>query len=509
MAVTEAAPPHRPGRSLAVDLGLLALASLPLLLVQYLPLHDLPNHMARLFILRAGPDAEFLFQYYAVIPKPVPNLAFDAVALALAPAFGIEGAVRAFCLLCLAMYFLGARWATPVEGGRRASAYRLAPFLFYGGPFLLGFMSFCFGVGLAIVLFAAYRRLRGGSAWRSILFLAGGGLLLVASHLVAFGLWAIAIAVLEADLLLGVVARIGLRAALPRVRVVALLLLCGLVPPLLIVAAAGSRTAVPAHFRWGGLWDKAEGLFALTMFADPARELALLALALAAVAAFLLLRIWRPGRMALLLVAAIGLAYLALPRAAGGTSYIDYRLPWGAAPFLLASLLPGAASGARQQAANAAVAALVGARIALVLVQWLAWSPILAGIDTALQALPRGARLYVVEGDAGSTSRSRSPTLGHVTGYAVMRREALWPLLFADIPGHMLSVREPYRRGWVGQAPPTLTQLDALYDHVAVLRPESARIAPTLPLRCLAASPMFELLEVVPPGTATGRCSGR
>jgi hypothetical protein len=189
--------------------------------------------------------------------------------------------------------------------------------------------------------------------------------------------------------------------------------------------------------------------------------------------------------------------FLLLPRVAGGGGYVDYRMPWAASFFLVSGTIQTRRLGPGGRAVSVCLAGLAVARIALVAVQWFSWSPAIAEVVTALRDLPTGARLMVVLGDPGSTSLSRRPPLEHVAAYAVAYRQAYWAGMFADIPGQILFYQPTYKHDWGDDIPRAeLEVLDPLYQYVLVLRPQFARLAPQLPLRCVAEGKQFRLFAV-------------
>jgi hypothetical protein len=219
--------------------------------------------------------------------------------------------------------------------------------------------------------------------------------------------------------------------------------------------------------RWSGVREKAEAVAALTLFASPVAELALLVLAAIGFVVALATGVVRIRRETVAIGGAMGIAFLLAPRTALGGGYIDYRLPWAESFFVLASLAPGPNRAAWPRLW---LGTLVGARIALVAVLWLMWEPALAGIDAALRSLPPGARLLTIEAEAGSTSADRSPALVLTGAYAAAYRQAFVPSLFASVPGFILHYQPEYRRLAPSPIPATLGEPDPAYTHVLALR---------------------------------------
>ena len=501
-----------PRRDVLIDALITLVLCAPFLITRYLPLTDLPNHLARQHILADWPISAALQQYYNYRWQLVPNLGLDLFVLAAKTIVPIDLAVRIFCILALAAIFWGSGLINRHYAGRGAQAYRFTPFLCYGGPVQFGFLNFVFGIGIALLVFGMYLRLRDAPPGKLLAVLIPSGALLLLCHLMAFGICAIAIGAFELahPLSDGTTRRWSeIARAILRRQVWAALAL-GL--PLAVFVLLGPPAFGGHGVRWSTPHEKIEGLVALTLFADPIPDLLLLAMAMAGLAFLYLLRVvrMRPESVAAFLLLLV--LFLLLPRVAAGGGYVDYRVPWAASFFLVAGIIPGRPMHGTARAVAVCLAGIVIARIALTAAQWLSGSPVIAEIVAALRGLPTGARLMVVLGDPGSTSLSRRPPLEHVAAYAVAYRQAYWAGMFADISGQILSYQPAYKHDWSTNIPgASLGALDPLYQYVLVLRPQFAHLAPRLPLRCIAQGSEFRLFAVTndQPGLSPAPCPAR
>lgn len=528
-------------------IGLLAI--LPLLLTAHVPLTDLPNHLARQYILRDWASSPFLQSFYDIHWVLVPNLALELFVLVARHVISIDMAMRAFCIGTVVMLFVGTRLLNRELSRGHARVYRVAPLLCYGGPFQYGFLSYCFGIGLALILCGVYVRLRArssevaatsdlnlplkqqapdpggynpkpsGSGQRPtallVTFLLICSFALLLCHLAAFGLFAIAVATCE--LIHGHAAAAGAIRRLPRELLKREAIpLCGLVPMFLVFLwlspTAGAVT--DGVVRFASLHEKARAFASITFFTSPRLEVALLALAVAGLAIAVASGAIRVHRVALAIVTIMLTVWLLLPGIAMGAAFIDYRLPWAIAFFLLAGLMPGR----RYRRWSAPLAGFFGslvlARITLIAVLWLTWEPTLAAIDRALTILPLGARMMVIEGRPPGGGVFRQPDLANVASYAVARRQAFEPTLFASLPGQVLYFQPHYLQLWqqgdfAVEIPSSLDQLAPDYDHVLVLLPALARISPRLALICQAAGRDFALFKVAPSGVPLAEANRR
>ena len=499
-----------PKRDIFIDCLITLVLCLPFLITSYLPLTDLPNHLARQHILSDWATSSTLQQYYNYQWQLVPNLGIDLFVLAARTIIPIDLAVRAFCILALAAIFWGTGLINRSYAGRGAWAYRFVPFLCYGGPVQFGFLNFVFGIGLALLVFGIYLRVRDAPPGKLLLFLIPSAALLLLCHLMAFGICAIAIGAFELAHPLGKGSAGSsaeiFRQILRREFWVALALGFPLA-----VFVRFSPLAVGGHgARWGTLHEKIEGIAAITLFASPIPELLLLAAAVAGFALLFLLQAIRVRRESIAACLIMLAVFLLLPRVTAGGGYVDYRMPWASSFFLIAGIIPAPRKRRIMQTVASCLAGIAIVRIALVTTQWVSWDTTIAEVVTALRGLPTGGRLMVVLGDPGSTSLSRRPPLEHVAAYAVAYRHAYWAGMFADIPGQILSYQPAYKHDWSNNIPrPELHVLDPLYQYVLVLRPQFAHIASQLPLRCIAQGKEFRLFAVASdaPGTSPPSCS--
>ena len=490
-----------------IDVLVAVACILPLLLTAHLPLTDLPNHLARQYILRDWSSSPFLQTFYYIRWELVPNLALELFVLAARHAMSIDMAVRLFCITTVLMLFLGTRLVNLELSGGRARMYRFAPLLCYGGPFQYGFLSYCIGVGAGLLLFGVYLRLRRRRGVMLVAFLLASGFLLMLCHLAASGLFALAIGGCELACTFGttggaprrLAAELGARLVVP---------VCCLVLVMLVFIGLGPATnqdaavnAARFAFRFSSLHEKARSIYAITLFASPWLEALLLAMALAGLSAALLSRTVRFHPVGLTVIAVMAIAWMALPNIALGSAFIDYRIPWAMSFFLLSGLVPGPSSQRLRKPLGQYFSLLSAFRIGLISILWLKWEPTLTALDGVLDNVPVGTRIKVVEGQLPTGKLFRQPDFSNVALYAVARRQAFEPEVFANVAGQILHFQPHFEQLWeqddfAREIPSRLNYLAPDYDYVLVLLPEFAQISPLLPLTCQQSGPNFELLKV-------------
>jgi len=497
-----------PAREAWIDVLVGVICILPLLLTAHLPLVDLPGHLARQYVIRDWANSTYLQQFYYVQWALVPNLALEIFVLAARQLMSIDEAVRAFCISTMLLLFLGTRLINRELSGGRARMYRAAPLLCYGGPFQYGFLSYCFGVGLALLLFGFYLWIRTQPLWRLAAVLVPLSFVLLLCHLVAFGLFAIAVGACE--LTHGFTAAGGLTRRLPLELVKRQLRpVCCLVPVFLVFvwfSPPNGNASADTALKFSTLHEKARSFASILLFASPRLEVGLLALALAGLGVALLSRTVRVDRVGSTAVALLSLIWLLLPHIAFGAAFIDYRMPWAISFFLLAAVVPGSRYCRWFLPLGLYFGTLAIARIGMIAALWVSWEPTLTKLDAALTALPLGARLMVVEGRLPSGGIFRHPTLTRFGSYAVARRQAFDPGIFANMSGQLLYFQPRFAELWrqddLGESRSALDDLPPDYDYVLVLVPSLARISPRLPLTCQTSGPNFALYKVVPTNDA-------
>jgi hypothetical protein len=503
-AVSHAVPVLTTRHAVWIDALVGLLCVLPLLLTAHLPLEDLPDHLAVQYVIKDWAASPYLQQFYAIHWALVPNLALEFFVLAARHVISIDLAVRLFCIVTLLTLFLGTRMINLTLSAGRGRIYRVVPLLCYGGPFQFGFLSYCLGIGLALMLFGLYLRLRPLSAARVALFMPLSFVLLLC-HLAAFGLFAMAVGACE---LTGSfqAAKGDLRRLPAEVIKGQIAPLCCLVPVFVLFLGL-SPTADPGivtsnAVTFSTLWDKARSVAAITLFGLPRLELPLLALAMAGLAYALLRQVVRIHVIGPAVVGIMLLIWVPMPLTGFHTSFIDYRLPWAIAFFLLGCLVPGPHYATASRSVGMYFGALVVARIAIIAAAWMVWEPTIATIDRTLASLPLGTRMMVVEGRTGPHKVRHNPDLLHVASYLVARRQGFEPGIFASIPGSVLVFQPHYLALWKSEGagsdtPSVLDHIDPDYDYVLVVWPALAHIASRLPMVCQAHGTDFELYRVV------------
>lgn len=131
----------------------------PLTLVSMPPIADLPNHLARIHILRTAGADPVLNQYYVVAWGILPNLVMDWLLVALdwipLMAAGSFSVALTFLLILTGVLLLQHTLL-----GRLSVIALFAVLLLYNRMLLWGMVNYLMGVGVLLIAFALWVRMR-------------------------------------------------------------------------------------------------------------------------------------------------------------------------------------------------------------------------------------------------------------------------------------------------------------------------------------------------------------
>jgi hypothetical protein len=178
---------------------ILAMLLLPLFLADVPPLLDYPNHLARMFVLKHLPGDPVLAQMYEAKWTILPNVGMDFLVLTLLSLLSLNVAGKIFIMLALILPMLGAVMLHRALFGVQSYWPLSTALVAYNMIFLLGFLNFLVGIGLALVASAIwYRQRQQGLLAKRILLALIFALLIFFCHLIAwvfFGLLLLSIEV--------------------------------------------------------------------------------------------------------------------------------------------------------------------------------------------------------------------------------------------------------------------------------------------------------------------------
>jgi hypothetical protein len=435
----------------------------PLFFFDFLPLYDLPNHIARQHVLfgEGAPGADV---YYAVRWRLIPNLALDGAVYLLHHIVSVETAVRLFVAATVAQLFLGAVALNRALFGRRGRFALAAALFAYNGPLLFGFVNVSFGLGMVLWVFALWLRWRDRLCLQ-LLFAFLASMILVA-HLFAFGVYGLVLGCCWAG---EAARRLLIEKAPPRALLRSLAWLVHLAVPVALYVFAMPRQSHEISGAYSDWKYKLFWLHSIIGFTDPAFDLLLLVAIL--LGALLIARRIAVAPAMVAPLAGLVIAYLALPHQLGEGYFVDYRMPSFAMLFLVGSIAWRDPGDPQRGRANLFILGILALRLTVQFSEWAAWQPIYAEYRAAFALLPQGAKLLPLRAPPYIADFTAHPPLGHVATLAVSERGALIPNLFANTGHQLLVYKPPYTRLCKIATAPTAADAPD-YDYLLLLRPE-------------------------------------
>ena len=162
-------------------IGLCAVLLAPLLIVDVPPLLDYPNHLARIFVLASLPHDPVLARFYAAHWSIIPNLALDLAGPPLLHILPVHVVGRLLIAAAILLPGLGTIAYNTALGGRWWSLG--VGLVAYNSSLLGGFLNFQIGIGVALLLAAAWLRWREQHPVWAIALATLGAPVLFACHL--------------------------------------------------------------------------------------------------------------------------------------------------------------------------------------------------------------------------------------------------------------------------------------------------------------------------------------
>jgi hypothetical protein len=435
--------------SWAVAAGLVvAICLAPLLVVEVPSVLDYPNHLARFFIL-AHPGDPLLGQMYAPRWAILPNLGMDVLGGALLSVVPPHVGGRMLLAVSLLAPLAGTALYARAAFGRWTWWSLGAGAIAYNGVFILGFMNFLLGLGVALAGAAAWRVCRRSERRRVPTALVGALASLAAffCHLLGFAFFAVLVAAQEAEALLRLRGdgQLDWRRALASGGRLAAAL-----GPTVALYLISQRPTEGGDWLW--CWA-AKDLQWMTPFMAYDRGVTM---ATAVVVCSMTVLVWRRARRAGgvgLAFALLGGAFVLAPFAAAGGTFVDTRFPLMAVLLLFAGLQPQLSRRTAVMVGLVFVLLIVG-RSAHVAANWQGRARDLADLRASLASVEPGAKILPARADWPLNPPPRDgrilPNVAsldeHLGALAVIEQRAFWPLLFADPRQQPLRVKPPYDR---------------------------------------------------------------
>ena len=419
----------------------------PLLIADVPPVLDYPNHLARFVLLAAGPDDPVLGPMFTPHWTIIPNLASDAVGPLLLRLLPVHVAGR--CLLggILLLNLAGVLALHRALFGRRSFWPLGSGLVAYNSGFLLGFLNWEIGSGLAMLFAAAWLTWRERRPVATVAAAAAASVVLFFCHLMGVMFFLVLISSAEVHAMW--------RGRTVLVRSAALLpVIAG---PILLSLLTPLRDA-PAVTHWMSPHDKlvqAASPFINYLFPLDVITAVLVygGVALGVAAGWLVI-----ARRAILAVAVLAVLYVVLPFDLMSASFFDTRIAIMLGFLVFAVVEPTYLPWQPRRVVAAGLVTLFAVRMAVLAQAWVEHRRDLADLRAVIAAVPPGASVYMTNvpqeeapayWDAGPLSRRLSNTLRadyHLPALLLIERGAFWPVLFANPAQQPIRLRPAYAR---------------------------------------------------------------
>lgn len=463
--------------ALAAFAVVLALALLPVLLIENPPLHDYPFHMARVYILAHWADSASLQAHYSLDSLLLPNVALDVVIVLLAKLMPLEWAGRAFLGLTLGLQLSGCMTLYRALHGRY-SLWPLAAGLFlYNWIFLFAFLNYLFGVGLLLWATAIWIMLAQKPWWVRLACGSALTLALCLSHLIACGLFAVIVAGYELQRAVPALRRGALRACVDLAVGAAIFVPAAAV--FIASSTAGEASRTTSHslvnlLRTPPIFVRAlmSGDYPIDLVSSLAALTCLLVIALRG-----RFNLARPMVLALIL---LGFSFLVMPHELFGGWGADTRIPLVLVLVLVASVSPTIPDRRSARLVLGLLLGTLGVQSVTRLAEWRGYDAMIRENRDAFKLLPRNAVLLVTSTTTVPSFQDIDlwrwqPPLPHVVGLAVLEgRDIFVPDTFAQHGQQPITVTRPYQAIYAYQKNmpiqvATTADLSGFIDHAEAL----------------------------------------
>jgi hypothetical protein len=450
---------------------LTTILTLPFFLTEIPPVVDYPNHLARGYLLAFGKSIPVLAGMFQPHWAIIPNLACDFILppmLHLLPIYSAGKIVLAVSLLF------------PLMGGvaynfclfRRWSFWPLgAALVAFNLSFLLGFLNFQIGMGMAFLTAAIWVGWRDRRPAAALVGVSVGGIAVFFCHLIALGLLMVLVGAYELDRLLGIAPPKRWGQTVRRVAASILVF-----TPSFILYLCSPTSGAEGRLIW--LPASLKSLFTLAPFMN--YSITFDALTGSVMVAFVGLAIWRRWlilpRATAIAILVFCVLYLISPFSIQGGAFFDIRFS-----VIIGYLIFVGLSEARPPKSRTAISIavcflmLLCLRIGLLGVAWRQQGGEVAQMREAISPIPPGSRVLVVtvfppdpDGYWDKTPLVRRVSgiyvaNAHLPALILIERHAFWQLLFSARSQQPITILPPYAQSSVAEmnwGPPSYELLE-------------------------------------------------
>jgi hypothetical protein len=438
----------------ASALILCAVLMVPFLATPIPPLLDFPDHVAEMDVIAHAVSDPILAKWFTIHWTVVANSGVELVMPILLRWFPLWATGRFFLILALLVPLAGIIAYSRVAFGRWSAWSLGGGLVAYNTLFLLGFMNFVIGLGLALLAAAAWMAWRERLPVRTILAGILAALALFFFHLFALLYFALLIGAHE---LLALWGPPGRRWPTPRAVLARLLpdALLFVLPALLLATSTLADTTGPTirlslNLKLGELFFPF-----LTYYQTPDRLVMLVVIAI--MAGLLIRRRAQVAVPAVLVAVILLLVWPFIPHVFKQTGYIDARFPIMCGFLLFAGFAPRRLPRRLAAAVFGLLAILTVVRVGLITQVWAGHNPDLAELQAVIAHVPQGSVVLAADVPPAQvipywlTHRRNWLTAAYIKTYyqdaalLLIERRALWPRLFTGLGKQPVVVNPPYR----------------------------------------------------------------
>ena len=447
-------PPSRKSAWLAAA----AAAMVCLLLVPFAatpipPLLDYPDHVAEMFVIAQVPRDPVFAQVYSIHWTVVANSGVELLMPPLLRWFALWPTGDAFLVLALLLPVAGAAAFSRAAFGRWTAWSLAAGLVAYNTLFLLGFMNFLIGIGLAQLAAALWVAWRGRAPVATLICAAVAAVALFFVHLFGLFFFALLIGAHELVALIGPRGRRwpGLAAAARRLLPDALIFIA---PAWLLLGSTLAGTDSPTmRLPLNNKISELSYPF-LTYFQTPERLLTLAVLGV--MAALVIGRRARVSAQAAIVLVVLLAIWPFVPHIFKATGYIDARFPIMMGFLLFAGFTPVALPRTVARGLFAAIALVMAVRVAAVAQVWAGHNADLAELRRVISHVEPGSQVLAVDVPNQTifpywrthrrnwVNAAYIKTYYHLPALLIPERHAFWPRLFTGLGKQPVVVNPAY-----------------------------------------------------------------
>ncbi len=430
------------------------MVSIPIITHPLPPLEDYVNHLARMHVIATVGNDPDLSRFYVIDWQIIPNLVMDLVVPTLTKVMNVYRGGQVFAVATFMLLLSGAL-AINCALYRRWSVFPLVALpVLYNHIFLLGYMNYLFGVGLALWGLALWLWLR--ERFWPLRFLVSTAVVMVLffCHLSAAGLYGLGLLAIE-------LCRLWEKRAGPFGWRLLDFVATGLpFVPVLLLLLKSPTWELKSEFSWEQQ-GKIDGLIYVIEAYSDVVAFALAAIAAIAAAWAVRHRLLRLHPIGLMVLTIGGFVYLIMPRVLFDTYGADQRLPVALAFMVIACMHLELRHRLVRRGFVAMLTIMVVVRVIEVDVNWAALSSTTTELRDSIKRIKRGSTVLVAYADRSAGDEVRDLGLVHAACIAMIERSALVSTAFTVHGKQIMHVRPPFNEQVDTEdgTPPTVEQL--------------------------------------------------